>query len=277
MSPITFTMLPVPALLKQDIECIRIAVHTGDARIAIHVSPNGVPGLVFHQQNGQPALEKIITHSGRIACPPPLFLYGAGSEPSVMHYQRGASTTIHVIFKPHALKSLFGINAAQLSNGWADLHEFSAEDLQAHLIEAHNDQERVTILTTFFVAMCTQAHSRDTLIEESLRLIHTHRGTLQIKDLLPSLNLSERQFERRFTQTVGLSPHLYIRVKRFNEAICLIKTGRFERLTDVATALNFSDQSHCIRDIKAFSGMTPSSLSQRVDDFYDDQAGYSYV
>jgi len=70
---------------------------------------------------------------------------------------------------------------------------------------------------------------------------------------------------------------LYIRVKRFNEAIRLIKTGQFERLTDVAYALNFYDQSHFIRDIKAFSGMTPKSLSQKVDDFHHDQVGYSYV
>jgi AraC-like DNA-binding protein len=91
------------------------------------------------------------------------------------------------------------------------------------------------------------------------------------------LHISERQFERRFTQTVGLSPHVYIRVKRFNEAIRLIKTGQFERLTDVAYALNFSDQSHFIRDIKAFSGMTPTSLAQKVDDFHHEQAGYASV
>jgi AraC-like DNA-binding protein len=127
------------------------------------------------------------------------------------------------------------------------------------------------------VAKFKQEKPRDTLVEESLRLIHQHRGVLQVKAVLDSVHLSERQFERRFTQTVGLSPHVYMRVKRFNEALRLIKTRQFERLTDVACALNFSDQSHLIRDIKAFSGMTPTSLAQKVDDFYHDQAGYSYV
>jgi AraC-like DNA-binding protein len=108
-------------------------------------------------------------------------------------------------------------------------------------------------------------------------LIHHHIGALHVKDLLDSLHISERQFERRFTQTVGLSPQVYIRVKRFNEAIRLIKTRQFERLTDVACALNFSDQSHFIHDFQAFSGMTPKSLSQKVDDLYHDQAGYSFV
>jgi len=144
-------------------------------------------------------------------------------------------------------------------------------------MEARNEQERMTFLTSFLVAKFKQAKPRDTLVEESLHFIHTNIGSIHVKDVLEYSHLSERQFERRFTQTVGLSPHVYIRVKRFNEAIRLIKTGQFERLTDVAYALNFSDQSHFIRDIKAFSGMTPTSLSQQVDDFHHEQAGYASV
>ena len=277
MGSVKFNILPVPEILKNDVECFRIAEHTGEEGLAIKVSPNGVPGIVFQQNNGRSALEHIITHSGRTASPPPLFLYGPGTEPSVMHYKRGASTTTQVIFKPHALQTLLGINASRLSDGWAELHEFSAQDLNSQLLEANNEQERITLLTNFLLARFKQVKTRDMLIEESLRFIHTNIGSIHVKYLLEYLHLSERQFERRFTQTVGISPHLYIRVKRFNEAIRLIKTRQFERLTDVAHALNFSDQSHFIRDIKAFSGITPKSLSQKVDDFYHDQAGYSYV
>jgi AraC-like DNA-binding protein len=276
MSSIQFTMLPAPEILQNDVECFRIVEHTGKEGLAIKVSPNGVPGIVFHQNNGRSALENIITHSGRIACPPPLFLYGPGTEPSVMHYKSGSSTTIQVIFKPHALKTLLGINASALTNGSTDLHEFSAKDLPVQLLEAQNEQERMTLLTSFLVARFKQAKTRDTLVEESLRVIHTNISSIHVQHVLEYLHISERQFERRFTQTVGLSPHVYIRVKRFNEAIRLIKTRQFERLTDVAYALNFYDQSHFIRDIKAFSGMTPKSISQKVDDFHD-QVGYSYV
>ena len=277
MSSIKFTILPAPELLKNDVECFRIAEYTGEEGLAIKVSPNGVPGIVFQQNNGRSAIENIITHSGRTACPPPLFLYGPGTEPSVMNYKRGSSTTTQVILKPHALKTLLGIDASALTDGLVELREFSAEDLHVQLIEANNEQERITLLTNFLLARFKQAKTRDTLVEESLRFIHENIGSLHVKCLLEYLNISERQFERRFTQTVGISPHLYMRVKRFNEAIRLIKTRQFERLTDVAYALNFHDQSHFIHDIKEFSGITPKSLSQKVDDFHHDQAGYSYV
>ena len=277
MSSIKFTILPAPEILKNDVECFRIAEYTGEEGLVIKVSPSGVPGIVFQQNNGRSAIENIITNSGRAASPPPLFLNGPGTLPSVMNFKRGSRTTTQVIFKPHALQTLLGINASALTDGWADLHEFSAEDIQVQLIEARNEQERMTLLTCFLLDKFKQAKTRDTLVEESLHFIHTNIGSVHIKYVLDYLNISERQFERRFTQTVGLSPHLYIRVKRFNEAIRLIKTGKFERLTDIAYALNFYDQSHFIRDIKAFSGITPESLSQKVDDYHYDQAGYSYV
>jgi AraC-like DNA-binding protein len=277
MSSIRFRMLPAPAFLKNDVECLRIAHYSSEEAVTIKVAPSGIPGLVFQHDNGRPALEQIITSSGRKSCPTPFFLYGIGTEPSVMHYKRGSFTCIQVIFKPHALKTLFGINAARLSNGWAQLQEFGAGNLDAHLLDADNEQQCLALLFSFLSDRFKQVSTRDLLVEESLRFIHNNISSLSVKDLLQYFSISERQFERRFTQTVGISPRSYIRIKRFQTAIRLIKAGQFERLTDIAYALNFSDQSHFIRDIKAFSGMTPSNLSQRQDDFYHDQVGYSYL
>lgn len=270
-----FDVLPAPEILKKDVECFRIIEYVGEEGLAIKVSPNGVPGIVFQHNNGQPAIENIITQSGTTSVPT-LFLYGPGIVPSGMNYKKGSYATTQVILKPHALKTLLGIDASALTNGWAELSEFSAEDLNKQLMEAGDAQERVALLTNFLLAKFKQAKTRDRLVEESLRLIHKNIASIDVKCLLEHLAISERQFERRFSQTVGISPQAYIRVKRFNEAIRLIKTGQYERLTDVAYTLNFHDQSHFIRDIKAFSGITPKSISQKVENFHD-QGGFSYV
>jgi AraC-like DNA-binding protein len=277
MRSVKFTLLPPPELLKNDVECIRVAESSGEEALAIHVAPTGVPGIVFHQNNGRPALDEIATASGRSVRPPILFLYGPGTDASVMRYSGGSFTTTQVIFRPHALKTLMGMNASALANGSAALGDVVPTNLLSQLLEAPSERERVRLLTAFLVERFRRANARDTLVEESLRLIHQDIATVRVGDLLDRANLSERQFERRFIQTVGLSPHVYIRLRRFNEAIRLIKTGRFERLTDVAHALNFYDQSHLIRDIKAFSGTTPRLLSHRAGDFHHDQAGYSFL
>jgi len=88
----------------------------------------------------------------------------------------------------------------------------------------------------------------------------------KLKQVVECFRVAEYIGEDRLAIKVslmGISPQLYIRVKRFNKAVRLIKTRQFDRLTDVAYAFNFYDQSHFIRDVKAFSGITPKSLSQK--------------
>ncbi len=259
-------IVPASGILSTAIESVRMTHYPGNEGVVIRVTPAGVPGLLFHVSGGRGALEQITTQSARTSSLAPFFLYGPGIQPSVMAFRRGPFTTMQVVFQPHALKTLFGLNASALANGWVELDEFGAERLTDQLTEAESDQERISLLTSFLVSKLKQEKPRDLLVEESLRMIDRNPGVPQVRDLLGALSISERQFERRFTQTVGLSPQTYLRVRRFNAAVRLIQARRFIRLSDVSAALNFSDQSHFNREIKAFSGRTPSSLAHSVDD-----------
>jgi AraC-like DNA-binding protein len=269
-------IIDAPEVLKNFVECLLLYEFSGKESTATNVFPNGRPGIVFHNQNGNSAIESIEMQSGRKVSPPALFLYGPVLESSVMNFGRGSYTAIQVVLKPHALKALFGINALILKDTSAELNEFSSEDIHEQLINAPCAQNQADLLNNFLVTKLQQAKMRDDLVEESLHLLYNNVGTITVKTLLEQLDISERQFERRFSQTVGISPYSYIRVRRFNAAIRLMKTKQYDTLTEIAYALNFHDQSHFIHDIKAFTGMTPKSLSQKADDFYHNQAGYSY-
>jgi AraC-like DNA-binding protein len=275
MNSIKFKILPAPGILRSEVECIRVIEHRGKEEIAIKVFPNGLPGIVFQHHNGRSALENIITPS-HISHVPTSFLYGPGTEASIMNYKKGSYASIQVVFQPYSLKTLLGINAAVLTNGFAELNEFSAEDLNLQLMEASSNEKRVVLIMDFLLAKLKQSKSRDPLVEESLHLIHQNITFIEVRHLLKRLAISERQFERRFSQTVGIAPQAYIRVKRFNEAIRLMKTRHYAKLTDIAYALNFHDQSHFIRDVKALSGLTPRTLSQKAENFQD-QSGLSYI
>jgi AraC-like DNA-binding protein len=273
----TFRILGVPEILRGEVKCILAHKFSGTMGTTINVFPSGIPGIVFHHNEGRAAIENIVTQSGHTFSPPILFLHGAGTESSIMKFAKGSYTVIQVILKPHAVRKLFGINALRLNEGEVELNEFSRVDLTEELLDACNDQQRVAVLTDFLAARLKRLKTQDTLVEESLCLINQWAGRITVKAVLEHLDISERQFERRFSETVGLSPLSYIRVRRFNEAMRLIKSGRYNTLTDVAYALNFHDQSHFIREVKAFTGVTPKSLSQRADDFIHNQAGYSYM
>jgi AraC-like DNA-binding protein len=271
-----YKFVVIPELLQEHIEAIIVANHNGETDMAVNVCLNALPGIVFQHNNGRSPIEHITTSSGYRVDPPTLFVYGQMTERSTMRYKKEPFTTTTIFLKPHALQTLLGVNASALTNQWVDLSEFSTGDLNMQLFEARNEQVRLTLLTTFLASKLRQATTHDRLIEESLRIIHNNAGRATVRYLHECLNISERQFEKRFSQTVGLSPQFYIRVKRFTEAIRLMKTRHYERLTDVAHALNYYDQSHFIRDIKAFSGITPKSLFQKVDEFEADHKIYEF-
>lgn len=276
MGSLHVQILPAPQGLQDTVACFHIAEYNGNEPVAINTTPNAVPGIVFQHMNGHPALATITTSAG-VYTTPTLFLYGVGAEPSTMHYRAGAYTTIHLVFKPHTLHSLFGLNAATLSNRATELAEFSPQPLNEQLMTATSVQSQVALLTEFLLAQRARTRQRDSLIEESLRLIHQQIATISVKRLRQALHLSERQFERRFQQVVGITAQSYIRIKRFNEAVRLLKTGQPTKLTDIAHALHFYDQAHFIREVKAFAGMTPKQLAQKAAGTYHDHIGYAYT
>jgi AraC-like DNA-binding protein len=277
MGSSTFHIHQVPEILRRDVECFILNRFNGPDRVTINVFPGGMPGIVFHHNDGHPAIENIALHSGRRFSPPTLFLHGVGTESSVMNFGPGTYTVVQVILKPHALRALFGVNALRLNDGSVEVNDFSSEKLSEQLMNARNDQERVKLIEKFLIANLEKREKRDNLVEESLRLIHHCAGLINVRTLLEYLDISERHFERKFSEAVGISPVSYIRVRRFNEALRLMKTGKYGTLTEIAYALNFHDQSHFIRDLKAFTRITPKGLSQKVEEFSHNQAGYSYT
>jgi AraC-like DNA-binding protein len=276
MNPIILRTIPAPESLKKEVECFRIFDYKGEEAFAIKVAPIAVPGIVFQHKNGKSAIKNFITSWGVNASVSMSFIYGAGTTHSIMNYKKGPFTTIQVILKPHALQSIFGIDASTMTDKRIDLNKFSGQDLNSQLLEAQTYKKQIALLTKFLVTQKKQAKTKDVLVEKSLALINKHIASIDVKYLVTALNISERQLEKRFTETVGIPPQSYIRVKRFNEAVRLMKTKKFERLTDVAHALNYYDQSHFIRDLKDFTGITPKSIFQKVDNFHE-QGGFSYV
>ena len=47
----------------------------------------------------------------------------------------------------------------------------------------------------------------------------------------------------------------------------ILHTAKYQKLSDVAYDLNYSDQSHFIREFRQFSGFNPSKFKKKAMDF----------
>ena len=95
------------------------------------------------------------------------------------------------------------------------------------------------------------------MIKSSRQFFNTH-GTITIEEIQKQFFITERQVQRLFQKYIGLSPKFYCRIIRFNYIFQLLKEKPLSWL-DVTHLSGYFDQSHFIRDFKAFTGEEPSN------------------
>ena len=83
---------------------------------------------------------------------------------------------------------------------------------------------------------------------------------LSIEQYAYKANMSVRNFGRRFTEQVGVSPKLYCRLLRFNNAVNAKLKQPQSIWTSIAYECGYYDQMHMIKDFKEFSNVNPSAL-----------------
>jgi len=78
------------------------------------------------------------------------------------------------------------------------------------------------------------------------------------------VNMSTRNLERHFTESVGIPPKLFCCITRFNHALELKLRNATVGWTSIAHQTGYFDQMHLIKDFKRFCGEAPSSLLKHV-------------
>jgi AraC-like DNA-binding protein len=149
--------------------------------------------------------------------------------------------------------------AEERTDGCFDLEKtYSDPGTFRTLLEAANAEGAITALTALFTRLMGQ-HARllDDPVTRAMDLIMIRKGDVDIADLRTVADLSARTFERRFKQSIGLPPLLFARIRRFQHTLALLREGRYTKLSDIAYAADYADQSHYIRSFKEFTGISP--------------------
>jgi AraC-like DNA-binding protein len=82
--------------------------------------------------------------------------------------------------------------------------------------------------------------------------------------------LSLRQFERNFTKRVGLSPKMYTRIVRFENAMKVKNQSPEKSWSDIAQECTYDDSSHLLREFRQFADFAPGTLLQKQTSGYGD-------
>lgn len=90
--------------------------------------------------------------------------------------------------------------------------------------------------------------------------------TMAPGEVAREMGLSTRQFQRRFRRQFGYSPKRYQRYSRMLGMIQALRSGNIKahNLADLAAEFGYYDQSHLVREFKAFVGLSPTVLAERL-------------
>jgi AraC-like DNA-binding protein len=221
----------------------------------LQVTADRFPRIVIQCLDGKNAL-----HSAHYSSIAAATLKGATSKPALFEMEPTYSH-VAVSFFPHGVKALFGIDGSETIDDVLDLHHFFPHDVIEKIIAAKNNQTRISLLDAYLLKRLNTMTSLDWRVLNFLyRCPTTHYGRL-----LKDYRISERQFERKFSQSIGLTPSYYKRVIRFENALSRIQHNHYSSLADLSYELGYSDQSHFNREFKQFSGSTPLAFTSKAE------------
>lgn len=220
------------------------------------IIPDGYPEILFHHRDPWQ-----INMQGAWELQPKRLL--AGQVRRYFYLQNtGASGIIGIKLKPAALTQWFNLDMSKYTDKVIDLSEALGtrlSDLEQQLHKTTTPEAITEVADHYFQQFRHPiAGPPQPAIDKAVELIIDRKGLITIAEITVQTGISERQLERYFKKYVGLSPKYYARVIRFSAIFQYIQQGDIG-WAGLANEAGYYDQSHFIRNFKAFTGEDPTA------------------
>lgn len=145
------------------------------------------------------------------------------------------------------------------------------------LVQNAENRQAVDIFQQVAGEQFADMNADEQFIRTVHELMYASQGQLSIRAIASRCYLSVNQFERRFKAITGVSPKHFARLVRVEAVRDYLIDQPETPLVDVAYQFGYTDESHLIRDFKAFAQQTPrmfsESLKPQDGDFLQSNAG----
>lgn len=254
-----YQQLPPPEHLQAYVRCFwTLEAPDSQAPHSFRTFADGNPGLIFQQVEDGSFYQNDKELPG-------LFLYGQATTHANIH-ATGNLKLVGLFLRPNALKTVFGLNAGLLTDTCMDASTLAVREygsLQEQLMNTSSVAGQIDLLSSWIKVQAEKNQARENdQMQYAASIIAGSKGNVVLKGLQIELQLSERSFERKFKEYIGVSPKLFSRICRFQASLQQLRDKDFSKLSDIAFENDYSDQSHFIRAFKEFAGFSPFQYKQ---------------
>jgi AraC-like DNA-binding protein len=138
----------------------------------------------------------------------------------------------------------------------------SLSELENQLADDPHVCAAVSALDNYFIEHLRNFDKRDVVVDKTLQRIRQCRGAGRVHAWARELDVAERTLERRFVESVGMSPKSFARIVRFNDAYhqLLLRRPQSSSRRDQFWLDGYYDQAHFNKDFRYFTGTSPTGL-----------------
>jgi AraC-like DNA-binding protein len=135
--------------------------------------------------------------------------------------------------------------------------------LREQLLATVEVDRRFEIVEQFLLAKFRSKFVENECVAFAVNEMRARPDALGIAEMNRKIGYSQKHFVSLFAKHVGITPKAYLKIMRFQKAVCEIEKTADVDWTRLALDCGFYDQSHFINDFKLFSGFTPADYADR--------------
>jgi AraC-like DNA-binding protein len=184
---------------------------------------------------------------------------------SILSRPSGRVDVLGVRFRPGEAFAFLGVEASALrdeTQGLVSVWGAAGRVLEDRLAELPREA-RIAQLERELLARLPAVRPADHRIRAAVSLLEGTGGRIAVGELGGRAGLGERQLERAFRERVGIGPKALARVIRLQTLVARLgETRRGRAWSAIAAEVGYADQAHLIREVRGFSGVTPTELAR---------------
>lgn len=196
-------------------------------------------------------------------------LYGIATSYTDLVFS-GYIDFICIIFQPAGAKAFFKIPLNELNNSHVSLDALNDTDLlelEQRLNDTANDTSCIRLIEQFLLRRIGRLNEYEN--KRVNAVLHSiHCGETNVDRLAGTACLGYKQFKRVFTENIGTNPKDFLQVTRFRKLHHLLQQHTTMSISQLADECSYYDKSHLIKELKEYSGFTPTELLEACDPIY---------
>lgn len=170
---------------------------------------------------------------------------------------------IVICLKPTALHHLFNVDVSPMVNEQGNIYSLFGDKinvLEKELKKTKSTKKQIQLIEKILIEQQNKSMTKPNFIDIAIDLIIKNEGCISISELIRKIGVSERYFQKKFKEMVGIKPSIYINIVRFNFIFSRLREYELQNSKTLASLFDFYDAAHYSKSFKAIFGKSPSDF-----------------